>query len=38
MSDVFPIQNRLEQGNTLLTLLFNSALQYTINKMQENWE
>jgi hypothetical protein len=35
LSDKFPIQNGLKQGNTL-SLLLNSVLQYTIRKVQEN--
>jgi hypothetical protein len=34
LSDKFPIQNDLQQGNALLPLLF--ALEYAIRKVQEN--
>jgi hypothetical protein len=36
LSDKFPIQNGLKQGEALLPLLFNFALEYTIRKNQEN--
>jgi hypothetical protein len=36
LSDTFPIQNVLRQGDALSTLLFNSALEYAIRKAQEN--
>jgi hypothetical protein len=32
---IFPIQNVLKQGGALLPLLFNSALEYAIRKVQE---
>jgi hypothetical protein len=33
LSDTFPIQNGLQQGDALVSLLFNFALQYIIWKM-----
>jgi hypothetical protein len=36
LSDNFPIQNSLKQGDALSPLLFNFALGYTIRKVQEN--
>jgi hypothetical protein len=36
LSDKFPIQNGLKQGDALLPLLFNFALKHAIRKVQEN--
>jgi hypothetical protein len=36
LSDKFPIQNGLKQGDVLSPQLFNSALEYAIRKVQEN--
>jgi hypothetical protein len=35
LSENFPIQNGLKQGDALSPLLFNFALEYTIRKVQE---
>jgi hypothetical protein len=36
LSDEFPIQNGLKQGDALLPLLFNFDLEHAIRKVQEN--
>jgi hypothetical protein len=36
LSDSFPIQNGLKQRDSLLSLLLNFALEYSIRKVQEN--
>jgi hypothetical protein len=36
LSVSFPIQNGIKQGDALSPLLFNSALEYAIRKIQEN--
>jgi hypothetical protein len=36
LSDSFPIQNGLKQGDALSPLLSNFALEYSIGKVQEN--
>jgi hypothetical protein len=36
LSDNFPIQNGLKQGDALWPLFFNFVLEYDIRKVQEN--
>jgi hypothetical protein len=36
LTDTFPVQNGLKQGDTSSTLLLNCALEYAIRKVQEN--
>jgi hypothetical protein len=36
LSDSFPIQNGIKQGDALTPLLFNFALGYAIRKVHEN--
>jgi len=36
LCDMFPIRNGLKQGDALLSLLFNFALDYAIRRVQVN--
>jgi hypothetical protein len=36
LSEIFPVKNGLKQGDALLPLLFNFALQCATGKVQEN--
>jgi hypothetical protein len=36
LSDTFPIQNGVKQGDALTPLLFNFASEYVVRKAQEN--
>ena len=38
MSDTFPIKNGLKQGDTLLSLLFKFALEFTNRWVKAKWE
>ena len=38
MSDRFPVRNGLKQGDAQSPLLFNSALEYAIRRVQVNQE
>ena len=36
LSDMFPLRNGLKQGDVLLPLLFNFALEYAVRRVQVN--
>ena len=36
LSDMFPVRNGLKQGDALLPLLFNFAVEYAIRRVQVN--
>ena len=36
LSDVFPIRNGLKQGDALLPLLFNFALEYAVRRVNQD--
>jgi hypothetical protein len=36
LSDMFPIKNYLKQGDALLPLIFNSAVEYVIRRVEVN--
>ena len=36
LSDMFPVKNGLKQGDALLPLLFNFAVEYAIRRVQVN--
>ena len=36
LNDIFPIKNGLKQGDSLLSLPFNFALDYAIRRLQAN--
>jgi hypothetical protein len=38
VSDAFPVQNDVKQGDALLPLFFNFTFEYVIMKVQENEE
>jgi len=38
LSGIFPINNGLKQRDTLLPLVFNSAVEYAIRRVQVNLE